>query len=42
MSNEELKSLIDSIQPGPRIKADPIRTILQELLHRIEKLEENK
>ena len=42
MSNEELKSLIDSIQPESGIKADTIRTILQELLHGIEKLEENK
>lgn len=39
MNIEDLKSLIDSIQAGTNIKADTIRTILQELLHKIEELE---
>ena len=39
MTNEELKILIDSIQAGTQQKADTIRTIFQELLNRIEKLE---
>lgn len=39
MSTEELKKLINTIQPNTQPKADVIRSILEELLKRIELLE---